>query len=293
MVISWAAWRLFSPVISASRAAAAGSMLPPCFFTTSRLSLSTTHFPSLCSAMLVTALGIAGRQQTKYERGAKKAVPNMERSLDRWLAEAPSLDCDWDPLKRTYRRSLVDLAALRFSPLSLPGHHLSAAGLPWFMTMFGRDSIFTSLQALPFAPDLARTTLVALGLWQGVRIEYLPQAHLERPFLVTESASPTEARLKLTVEVFAGGHSNEQELHPWDRSILGRFQNSATSKPYPKALSVRMILRDPGSGGAAFSRSVPVEALAGRNWIRESLVIPNPPYADRTGAGASSSSRSR
>jgi len=105
----------------------------------------------------------------KYERHAKKARPNMELSLEKWMGDAPSLDCDWDPLKRTYQRSLVDLAALRFSPLSLPGHYLPAAGLPWFMTMFGRDSIFTSLQALPFASELARTTLVALGLWQGSR----------------------------------------------------------------------------------------------------------------------------
>ena len=37
------------------------------------------------------------------------------------------------------------------------------------MTMFGRDSIFTSLQALPFTPELAQTTLIALGLWQGSR----------------------------------------------------------------------------------------------------------------------------
>ena len=93
----------------------------------------------------------------------------MERSLDKWLDDAPRLDCDWDPLKRTYQRSLVDLAALRFSPVSLPGHYLPAAGLPWFMTMFGRDSIITSLQALPFTPELAQTTLVALGLWQGSR----------------------------------------------------------------------------------------------------------------------------
>ena len=93
----------------------------------------------------------------------------MERSLEKWLDEAPSLECDWDPLKRTYQRSLVDLAALRFSPVMLPGHYLPAAGLPWFMTMFGRDSIFTSLQALPFTPELAKTTLIALGLWQGSR----------------------------------------------------------------------------------------------------------------------------
>ena len=39
------------------------------------------------------------------------------------------------------------------------------------MTMFGRDSIFTSLQALPFTPELAATTLLALGDWQGVRVD--------------------------------------------------------------------------------------------------------------------------
>ena len=107
----------------------------------------------------------------KYERHAKQAQPIMERSLDRWLDEAPRLTCDWDPLNRTYQRSLVDLAALRFSPVSLPGHYLPAAGLPWFMTMFGRDSIFTSLQALPFTPELAKTTLLALGMWQGSRTD--------------------------------------------------------------------------------------------------------------------------
>jgi glycogen debranching enzyme len=48
-------------------------------------------------------------------------------------------------------------------------HSLPAAGLPWFMTIFGRDSILTSLQALPFAPDLAATTLRVLADWQGTR----------------------------------------------------------------------------------------------------------------------------
>ena len=110
-------------------------------------------------------------EQTKYERGAKKARPHLERSLDRWLEEAPRLDCDWEPLKSTYQRSLVDLAALRFSPPVMEGHSLPAAGLPWFMTVFGRDSIFTSLQALPFTHELAATTLIVLGIWQGSRLD--------------------------------------------------------------------------------------------------------------------------
>ena len=91
--------------------------------------------------------------------------------LERWLREAPRIESDSDSLKATYRRSLVDLAALRFSPPIAGNRSLPAAGLPWFMTMFGRDSIFTSLQALPFTPELAATTLRALGEWQGTRID--------------------------------------------------------------------------------------------------------------------------
>ena len=40
----------------------------------------------------------------------------MRRNLERWIDEAPRVECDREPLKATYRRSLVDLAALRFSP---------------------------------------------------------------------------------------------------------------------------------------------------------------------------------
>jgi len=95
----------------------------------------------------------------------------MERSLERWLEDAPRLECDNDQLKRTYRRSLIDLAALRFAPPVAGGHSLPAAGLPWFMTMFGRDSILTSLQTVPFVPELSSTTLRALAAWQGSRVD--------------------------------------------------------------------------------------------------------------------------
>jgi len=102
---------------------------------------------------------------------ARQPPTNMAHNLARWLDAAPRLECDWEPLQTTYRRSLIDLAALRFSPISAGRHSLPAAGLPWFMTMFGRDSILTSLQALPFTPELAATTLRELGLRQGTRID--------------------------------------------------------------------------------------------------------------------------
>ncbi len=122
---------------------------------------------------VVTSLPGVGRRmtQTKYGRGRRQAKPNMAQSLEQWVADAPKLECEDGPLTATYHRSLVDLAALRFSPPVGGGRSLPAAGLPWFMTMFGRDSIFTSLQALPFASELAATTLRVLGEWQGTRVD--------------------------------------------------------------------------------------------------------------------------
>jgi glycogen debranching enzyme len=123
-------------------------------------------------SVVTTAVGQGGKRlQPKYARGRKQARPNMQMDLQKWIQGAPRLECDSDPLRLTYRRSLVDLAALRFSPPVAGGRSLPAAGLPWFMTMFGRDSIFTSLQALPFASELAATTLIALGNWQGTRLD--------------------------------------------------------------------------------------------------------------------------
>ena len=120
---------------------------------------------------VVTAALGSGETHGRPTFARPRGRQNMEANLDRWLSDAPTLECDWDALRETYRRSLVDLAALRFSPPILGQRSLPAAGLPWFMTMFGRDSIFTSLQALPFTPSLAATTLRALGDWQGTRLD--------------------------------------------------------------------------------------------------------------------------
>ena len=97
--------------------------------------------------------------------------PEMQQRLDDLLKTTPRLVCTWDAAERIYQRSLVDLAALRFFPRVTPGGALPAAGLPWFMAIFGRDSLLTSFQALPFMPSLAETTLRALAGWQGSRVD--------------------------------------------------------------------------------------------------------------------------
>jgi glycogen debranching enzyme len=120
---------------------------------------------------LWVATSLAEGAPSPQRRGATAGQRRMVRGLEKWVDRAPRLRSDWGPLERTYERSIVDLAALRFEARSLPGRALPAAGLPWFMTMFGRDSIFTSLQALPFTPELASTTLRALGERQGTRVD--------------------------------------------------------------------------------------------------------------------------
>ncbi|MCX4389889.1 amylo-alpha-1,6-glucosidase [Micromonospora peucetia] len=95
----------------------------------------------------------------------------LQHDLEEWIARAPKVNSQHGRVASTYRRSLIDLAALRFSPLSLGGASLPAAGLPWFMTMFGRDSILTCLQTLPFTPELSKTTLRVLASLQGSRFD--------------------------------------------------------------------------------------------------------------------------
>jgi glycogen debranching enzyme len=92
--------------------------------------------------------------------------PSRDENLKAWVTGAPRLVASWDPLSRIYHRSLVDLAALRFETGITPGS-LPAAGLPWFMAVFGRDSVLTSFQSLPFVPELAAATLRALAIVQA------------------------------------------------------------------------------------------------------------------------------
>jgi glycogen debranching enzyme len=122
--------------------------------------------------VLAAVDGTQGAQtKPKYRDVHDTPTPNVGMSLQRWMASAPQLHSSWTDLEKIYERSLVDLAALRFFSRYTPGEALPAAGLPWFMALFGRDSIFTSFQALPFVPDLASTTLRVLAMRQGTRTD--------------------------------------------------------------------------------------------------------------------------
>ena len=89
------------------------------------------------------------------------------RSLAEWQSAAPVLTAGWDDLVHTWNRSLADLGALRMRARELADGYLLAAGAPWFMTVFGRDTIISSLQSLLLGPELAAGTLRVLAATQA------------------------------------------------------------------------------------------------------------------------------
>ena len=74
-------------------------------------------------------------------------------------------------LRRALDRSAEDLGALRIFDPDFPERVVVAAGAPWFMTVFGRDSLITSWMALIVDPDLALGVLQTLARFQGKDID--------------------------------------------------------------------------------------------------------------------------
>jgi glycogen debranching enzyme len=78
----------------------------------------------------------------------------------------PRLRASWEDLDHVFPRTVSDLASLRLRGGNGLGN-LPAAGMPWFMTVFGRDTLITCLQTLMFGPELARSALEVLSQLQA------------------------------------------------------------------------------------------------------------------------------
>ena len=83
----------------------------------------------------------------------------------------PLIDTDNDVLRLAVARSVDDLGALRMFDPEYPERTVIAAGAPWFMTVFGRDSLLTAWMALLADPDLALGVLQTLARFQGDKVD--------------------------------------------------------------------------------------------------------------------------
>ncbi|MHB8858349.1 MAG: amylo-alpha-1,6-glucosidase [Thermoleophilia bacterium] len=117
---------------------------------------------------------VDGKRKIKPKYGCDsfgKPLPQMKESLAAWQENAPALESNWDALNRTYQRSVIDLAALRFEVEPGDEERPLAAGLPWFMALFGRDSMITSYQSMILGPRLAESSLRSLACRQAVEYD--------------------------------------------------------------------------------------------------------------------------
>lgn len=99
---------------------------------------------------------------------AANQLDRARKSYAEWLTVATGVTSDNEFLDATLSRSLADL---RLLVNRLGEQWYFAAGIPWFATLFGRDSIITGLQTLAWNPELAAGILRLLAQFQGTRLD--------------------------------------------------------------------------------------------------------------------------
>lgn len=102
-----------------------------------------------------------------FTRGTDDEEATPRRRLERWHARLPEITTDHHGFAATVARSAEDLGALRIFDPEHPDLPILAAGAPWYMTVFGRDSLLTAWMTLISDPSLAHGVLETLARLQG------------------------------------------------------------------------------------------------------------------------------
>jgi glycogen debranching enzyme len=102
--------------------------------------------------------------------GADLGGHGARTRLDDWRDAALKVEAADEDFERFYRQSVQDVASLRL-PIEGTSHleFTPAAGTPWFVALFGRDSLIVSLQTAMVYPDFARGALEVLGRLQATK----------------------------------------------------------------------------------------------------------------------------
>lgn len=113
-----------------------------------------------------------GREPQVVERHFGEQRAQVAESVMAWELRVPQIGASWNELRQTFGQSVNDLAALRMRTADdAGGGKLPAAGMPWFMTVFGRDTLITCLQTMMFGPELSRSALRELAALQATEVD--------------------------------------------------------------------------------------------------------------------------
>ena len=150
----------------------------------------------------LSVIPVSGDQPAPAPEHRHPIAPDMspsDRRRKEWVAKIPKLHMGNRSIERTLRRSYDDLGALRIQDPAHPERIVVAAGAPWFMTLFGRDSLWASEMALPVDPSLALGTLQTLADRQGKVVDPMSE---EEPGKILH-----EVRLGVSSGLALGGKS--------------------------------------------------------------------------------------
>ncbi len=122
--------------------------------------------------LLVGVLPVLGNREAPPPEGLLRRIEQDRARADdaheAWRSSTPRLRSARDDLVRTWEQSVADLGALRMHIEEFDFGRLPAAGSPWFMTVFGRDTLITCLQTQTFGPALSESALRVLAATQAV-----------------------------------------------------------------------------------------------------------------------------
>ena len=97
-------------------------------------------------------------------------LDELEDRRQRWYLSVAGCHTPHDDVRNAYRQAVEDITVLRLTAAdSTVEHCVVAAGIPWFATLFGRDSLIISLQTLPITRHFAPAVLRELGALQATR----------------------------------------------------------------------------------------------------------------------------
>ncbi|MBV9171974.1 MAG: amylo-alpha-1,6-glucosidase [Chloroflexi bacterium] len=89
-----------------------------------------------------------------------------------WMTEATQLTSANEDVYRTFTQSVEDMGALRMYEQDLARNvWVPAAGVPWYVALFGRDSLIASLQNMIVSGPFARGALQRLAEYQADQID--------------------------------------------------------------------------------------------------------------------------
>ncbi|SFL31864.1 glycogen debranching N-terminal domain-containing protein [Geodermatophilus ruber] len=123
------------------------------------------------TTVMVTPVVDGEEVEPTFPVGLSVEESHPAQRLRHWRARTPGVETDDVELLRTLRQSMEDLGALRLFDPEDPDTVAVAAGAPWFMALFGRDSLLSSYMALPLDPTLALGTMRTLARLQGTQTE--------------------------------------------------------------------------------------------------------------------------